>query len=272
MPTPKHVFPDDIRHLCKVRDMATKSRIHLDAPIMTVVLNDPDRRNALSTVLFDDLERCLDDAEKAIGEGTGHVLRIRGEGSAFCAGFDLDAMATEAALPSFLDRLGGVCRRLRRMAAVVVAEVHGPAVAGGCALVSACDLVLAGPDAKFGYPVHRLGISPAVSMPTLMPAVESGGAREMMLGGRLLDAATARRLGLVHHLFDDRESLSAGTDALVARLGAMDPVTLAATKSFLNDLDDTSRDDLFRKTLEASVRCGESEEASRMIAAVHERI
>jgi enoyl-CoA hydratase/carnithine racemase len=109
-------------------------------------------------------------------------------------------------------------------------------------------------------------------MPTLMPAVESGGAREMMLGGRLLDAPTARRLGLVHHLFDDRESLAAGTDALVARLGAMDPVTLAATKSFLNDLDDTSKDDLFRKTLEASVRCGESEEASRMIAAVHERI
>ncbi len=104
-----------------------------------------------------------------------------------------------------------------------------------------------------------------------MPAVESGGAREMMLGGRLRDAATARRLGLVHHLFDDREALSSGTDALVARLGAMDAVTLAATKSFLNELDATSKDDLFQKTLEASIRCGESEEASRMIAALHEQ-
>ena len=93
----------------------------------------------------------------------------------------------------------------------------------------------------------------------------------MMLGGRLLDAATARRLGLVHDLFEDREALTAGTDALVARLGAMDAVTLAATKSFLNELDGTSKDDLFRKTLEASVRCGESEEASRMIAAIHEQ-
>lgn len=251
--------------------MATKALLHIDAPIMSLVLNDPDRRNALSGSVFDDLERCLDDVEMAIDEGTGHVLRIRGEGPAFCAGFDLDAMATEAALPSFLDRLGGACRRLRRMAAVVVAEVHGPAVAGGCALVSACDLVLAGPDAKFGYPVHRLGISPAVSMPTLVPAVKSGGAREMMLGGRLLDAATARRLGLVHHLFEDREALTAGTDALVARLGAMDAVTLAATKSFLDELDGTSKDDLFRKTLEASVRCGESKEASRMIAAIHEQ-
>lgn len=251
--------------------MATKALLHIDAPIMSLVLNDPDRRNALSSSVFDDLERCLEEVEMAIGEGTGHVLRIRGEGSAFCAGFDLDAMATEAALPSFLDRLGGACRRLRRMAAVVVAEVHGPAVAGGCALVSACDIVLAGPDAKFGYPVHRLGISPAVSMPTLVPAVESGGAREMMLGGRLLDAATAKRLGLVHHLFDDRGSLATGADTLVARLGSMDSVTLAETKAYLNELDGTSSDDLFNRTLAASIRCGESEEAVRMIAAMHER-
>lgn len=252
--------------------MSSKAMVQFEAPIMTIVLNDPDRRNALSARVFDDLERCLDDVQDSIASGDGHVLRIRGEGSAFCAGFDLDAMATEGALPSFLERLGGICLRLRRTPAVVVAEVHGPAVAGGCALVSACDVVLAGPDATFGYPVHRLGISPAVSMPTLVPAVESGGAREMMLGGRILDAETARRLGLAHHLFDDREGLAAGADALVERLGAMDSVTLAATKSFLNDLDGTSTDDLFKKTLAASVRCGESEEAAGMIASVHKRI
>ena len=260
-----------IRSFPEVHDMAAKALLQFDPPIMTLVLNDPDRRNALSKRLFEDLEQCLDDVEATIDAGTGHVLRIRGEGPAFCAGFDLNAMATEGALPSFLKRLGGICRRLRSMAAVVVAEVHGPAVAGGCALVSACDVVLAGPDATFGYPVHRLGISPAVSMPTLVPAVESGGARKMMLGGRLLDAATAKRLGLVHHLFDDREALAAGTNGLITRLGAMDPVTLGATKAYLNELDETSNDDLFARTLEASVRCGESEEAIRMIAAMHDR-
>lgn len=252
--------------------MTDKATLGVDGPILTITLDDPDRRNALSNSVFDDLERCLDAVETATASRSCHVLRLRGEGPAFCAGFDLDAMATEGALPSFLERLGGICLRLRRTPAVVVAEVHGPAVAGGCALVSACDVVLAGPEATFGYPVHRLGISPAVSMPTLVPAVESGGAREMMLGGRLLDAETARRLGLVHHLFDDREGLAAGADALVERLGAMDSVTLAATKSFLNDLDGTSTDDLFKKTLAASVRCGESEEAAGMIASVHKRI
>ncbi len=249
--------------------MSDKAHLQSTPPIMTVTLNDPDRRNAMSHPLFDDLERCLDEAERSILAGTGHVLRIRGEGSAFCAGFDLDAMAHEGALPSFLERLGAVCVRLRSMTAVVVAEVHGPAVAGGCALVSACDIVLAGPEARFGYPVHRLGISPAVSMPTLIPAVESGGAREMMLGGRLLDATTARRLGLVHHLFEDREQLASGTEAILGRLAAMDSTTLGETKAFLNDLDRTSSEDLFGATLRASVRCGESSEAARMIAAVH---
>ena len=93
----------------------------------------------------------------------------------------------------------------------------------------------------------------------------------MMLGGRLLDAATAKRLGLVHHLFDDRGSLARGVDTLVARLGSMDSVTLAETKAYLDELDGTSSDDLFNRTLAASIRCGESEEAVRMIAAMHDR-
>lgn len=251
--------------------MTTKTSMEIAGPVATLVFDDPERRNALSRAVFDDLERCLDDVETAIESRSCHVLRIGGEGPAFCAGFDLRAMATEAALPSFLERLGAVCLRLRRLDAVVVAEVHGPAVAGGCAIVSACDIVLAGPDARFGYPVHRLGISPAVSMPTLVPLVESGGAREMMLGGGLLDAEAARRLGLVQRVFEDREALATGTTELVQRLGAMDPITLAATKRFLDELDRTDDDERFRRTLDASIACGRSEEATRMIAAVHER-
>lgn len=251
--------------------MTNMAGSRIEGPVSEILLNDPDRRNALSAPVFDDLERCLDDVEASVASGRSHVLRLRGAGTAFCAGFDLDAMANDGALPSFLDRLGSCCLRLRRLDAVVVAEVHGPAVAGGCAIVSACDLVLAGPDARFGYPVHRLGISPAVSMPTLVPAVESGGAREMMLGGRLIDAGTAHRLGLVHRLFDDREALARGTDELVGRLAAMDGPTLAETKRFLNRLDGTDDDERFRATLEASITRGRSDEAAKMIAAIHAR-
>ncbi len=251
--------------------------LHLEdhGPIATLTFADPDRRNALSAAMFEALEPAIDAVETATGSGGAdscRVLRLRGEGSAFCAGFDLDAMADDGLLPSFLERLGAFCRRLRRLDAVVVAEVHGPAVAGGCAIVSACDLVHAGPDARFGYPVHRLGISPAVSIPTLLPAIESGGARHLMLGGELIDAETAFRHGLAHAVHADRESLASGVETSCRRLAAMDAVTLRATKRFLNELDGTDRDAAFAATLSASVACGSSDEAHRMVAAAREAL
>lgn len=254
--------------------MTALCHLDLDGPVATIRFADPDRRNALSTAMFDALEPALDTVEAATKATDGveacRVLRLRGEGSAFCAGFDLDAMADDGMLPSFLERLGGVCRRLRRLDAVVVAEVHGPAVAGGCAIVSACDIVHAGPDARFGYPVHRLGISPAVSIPTLKPAVESGGARFLMLSGDLADAATARRLGLVHAVHESRDALADAVHTLCTRLGAMDAVTLRETKRFQNELDGTAADDAFAATLTASVDQGRSPEATAMIAAIRD--
>jgi methylglutaconyl-CoA hydratase len=253
--------------------MTEPIRCTLDGPLATITFDDPDRRNALSTRMFDAIEPALDAVEEAASGSAGcQVLRLRGEGSAFCAGFDLDAMADEGMLPSFLTRLGAMCRRLRHLDAIVVAEVQGPAIAGGCAIVSACDIVHAGPDARFGYPVHRMGISPAVSMPTLMPAVESGGSRHLMLGGELIDAATACRMGLAHALHADRESLSSAVDALCERLSSMDAETIRATKRFLNELDGTDRVGAFAATLAASVERGGSDEAVRLISATRDAL
>lgn len=241
--------------------------IHIDAPIATIVLNDPDRRNAMSHDLFDDLERCLDQADSASDSESCHVLRIRGEGPAFCAGFDLGAMA-EGALPSFLERLGAICRRLRHLDAVVVAEVHGPALAGGCALVSACDIVHAGPEAAFGYPVHRLGISPAVSLATLVPGTSSGAARALTLSGDFLDADAAVGIGLAAAAHADRGALEQAVSTLCDRLGAMDPATLRATKRFQNELDGTDDPEVFARSLAASLATAGSAEFRTRIDAV----
>ena len=213
-------------------DTSARVVIRFDASIATIVLNDPDRRNAMSHGLFDDLEHCLAEAERATDSKSCHVLRIRGEGPAFCAGFDLDAMA-DGALPSFLERLGAICRRLRHLDAVVVAEVHGPALAGGCALVSACDIVHAGPDAAFGYPVHRLGISPAVSLATLVPGTSPGAARALTLSGEFLDADAAVEVGLAAAAHPDRGALEEAEVrnlAFSARL-----ITLEIGMRFLTD-------------------------------------
>ncbi|MDE0889289.1 MAG: enoyl-CoA hydratase/isomerase family protein [Phycisphaerales bacterium] len=245
--------------------------LQFDAPTMTIVLNDPDRRNALSHDVFDDFEQCLDDVDTAIDSESCHVLRIRGEGPAFCAGFDLGAMA-DGALPSFLERLGAICRRLRHLDAIVVAEVHGPALAGGCALVSACDIVHAGPDAAFGYPVHRLGISPAVSLATLVPGTSPGAARALTLSGESLDADAAVGIGLAAAAHSDRSALSDAVTTLCDRLGAMDAATLRATKRFQNELDGTIDAEVFARSLAASLATADSEEfRARIEAVMHSR-
>ncbi|NCF40504.1 MAG: hypothetical protein GWP75_10355 [Planctomycetia bacterium] len=248
-------------------DTSARVVIRFDAPIATIVLNDPDRRNAMSHDLFDDLERCLDQVDSATDSESCHVLRIRGEGPAFCAGFDLDAMA-DGALPSFLERLGAICRRLRHLGAVVVAEVHGPALAGGCALVSACDIVHAGPDAAFGYPVHRLGISPAVSLATLVPGTSPGAARALTLSGEFLDAETAVEIGLAAVAHADRGTLEDAVATLCDRLAAMDATTLRATKRFQNELDGTIDTRVFARSLAASLATADSAEFQTRIDAV----
>lgn len=237
--------------------MSEPVSIDIDAGVATVVLADPERRNALSSVMFDGLESALTAIES---DASILVARMRAEGSAFCAGFDLPAMAEDRMLPEFLRRLGGLCRRIRGLDAIVVMEVQGPAVAGGCALVSAGDLVHACPGATFGYPVHRLGISPAVSLPTLMGGAGHGPARRLALSGQLLDAEAARRLGLVHSIQPDRGTLADAVEDRCRRLAGFDPNCVRATKRYLNELDLTDRSDRFEATLEASVETGRSEE------------
>ena len=211
---------------------------------MAITLADAQRRNALGAAMFDALEGALSEACSRAGSGESHVLLLRAEGSAFCAGFDLASCVSDAAtLESFIRRLSGVIVALRSMPAVVVAQVQGAALAGGCAMLTGCDIVWAAERATFGYPVHRIGISPAVSLPTLVPALGAGSARELALLGEPVSAARAHQLGLVHRLHADPDALAAATDALAASLAAKGPVALRETKRWLSRLDGTDTAD-----------------------------
>src|SRR5262245_17570685 len=119
--------------------MTASSLIHIkiDPPLATISLNDPAKRNALSLPLFDALESAVASVAR---DSAIHVVLLRGEGPVFCAGFDLAAAVSDPTLmPAFIHRLSALNRSLRRMPQVVVAAVQGAAVAGGCAILSACD-------------------------------------------------------------------------------------------------------------------------------------
>lgn len=209
--------------------------------MFTITLNNPAMRNALSTAMFDDLEDAIERAKGSVHRDETLVVILRGSGKAFCSGFDLaECVNDNTMLEQFVRRLGAICIALRTMPAIVIAQVEGPALAGGCAIVAVCDIVCASDSASFGYPVHRIGISPAVSLPTLMATVGFGGARHLALSGEIIDAQRAKTLGLVQFVECDESALAVRVAALVEALLLKGPQALRATKMWLNQIDGTS--------------------------------
>ena len=227
--------------------------------IATITLNDPDRRNAISIALFDGLDQALRDVA---ARNDIHVLLLRGAGKAFCSGFEIGAAVEDPSLmKQYIDRLSATIRTLRRLPQVVVAAVHGAAIAGGCAMVSACDIVIASATTKFGYPVHKLGVSPAVNITTLQQAIGSGAARSLLMSGELIDGTTAHRKGLVHHLVAEDEAVLAKAISMCQQLTEQSPQALRVTKHWLNELDGSLDDDLFDGPRDGSAEITTSDEA-----------
>ena len=241
--------------------------------VATITLNDPDRRNALGDVMFTALENALADIQKHCASNSfggqeisfhlcaTRVVVLCANGPSFCAGFDLRAVANDASvsqpvLSSYLHRLHRCVEIISQLPAITIAAVSGAALAGGCALVSACDFVIATPDAKFGYPTHAIGLSPAISGPTLSSRMGLGAAREMLLGGQLISGARAFELGFASHLaaasmtcdnpphqvpaHNHTSALALETSNLKNILLAKGPLALFTTKRWLQQLDPLS--------------------------------
>jgi enoyl-CoA hydratase/carnithine racemase len=243
-------------------------RFDLDDHVATITLNDPARRNAMTVAMFDGLDEALGRSRE--DESVRAVL-LQGEGSVFCAGFDLGAAADDPALlATYIERLSHLVRTLRRQPAPVVAAVQGAAIAGGCAACSACDFVVASRTARFGYPVHPIGVSPALTIPTLQQKLAPGGARAVLMGGELLDAPRAHRLGLVSRLSESDETVRPDAMTLARDLAAKPPHALRVTKAWLNELDGSTEDGPFDGPRDASARSAIEDESVALLRAFWE--
>lgn len=209
----------------------------------------------------------LDDAVRNLGRNEAiHVVLLAGQGPAFCAGFDLAAAhQTPDLLGEFILRLSALNRSIRRLPQVVVAAVHGAAIAGGCAILSACDFVVADPDARFGYPVHRIGVSPAVTIPLLAAGIGQGPARSLLMSGEIFDGVMAHRIGLVSHLTSKGETALQAAQQLALDLAKKGPHALAATKRWLNVLDASLDDAMFDDPARASAKQTASQETLQLL-------
>ena len=224
---------------------------------------DPERRNALSVPM---LESFLKRLEEVACDSRVTIVRLEGAGSAFCSGIDLEAGREDPAmLVRLLELLSQAMRSIRGMPQVVVAQVQGAAIAGGCALLSACDFTCGEPGTRVGYPVTRVGLSAAVSVPTLLGSVGPAAARSLLLEGSVIDGAEARRLNLLTHLASSLDGLPGLVDELCADLATKAPIAMSKTKAWLNELDESIQESRHQSALEYSLHSAQTDEAALML-------
>lgn len=209
----------------------------LRSRVALLTINRPDRRNALSRTLITALTQAV---ERARDDSEARCVILTGAGAAFCAGMDL-AELQESIAPSTPDsspvwddayQLGQLYELLYTLPKPTIAAVNGAAVAGGAGLVTVCDLAVAVPTAKFGYPEVRRGLVAAMVLPHLMRHVGERTARYLLLTGDLIDGNEAARQGLINAVVPPERLLDQAF-AWARSLIEGGPQALALTKSLL---------------------------------------
>ena len=211
--------------------------VRREGPVTVLTLNDPERANPLSVPVVQALQREL---EAAAADPAVRAVVLTGAGRHFSAGADLavlEALAAggdEAAAREDTGRLWRLFEALLDHPKLTVAAVHGAAVAGGCGLATACDLVVAERSARFGYTEVRIGFVAALVLTFLVRRVPGHVARRLLLDPELVDGAEAVRIGLADRLVEDGEAVREAVRwaAAVCRKGS--PSAITATKRLLN--------------------------------------
>lgn len=203
-------------------------------PAAVITLDRPEKRNALSRALIAQL---TDAFLRASDDPAARCVILTGNGPAFCAGMDLDELRSTLGPDSDkvwddAARLSALYQLIYTLSKPTIAAVNGAAVAGGAGLVTACDLAVSVPDAKFGYPEVRRGLVAAMVMPHLLRHVGERTARWLLLTGELIDGLAALRVGLVNQI-SSAEKLHETADEWARSLAQGGPKALATTKELL---------------------------------------
>jgi methylglutaconyl-CoA hydratase len=219
-----------------------------------ITLNRPDKRNAVSFALVGELLAALDEIERSPAQ----VVIITGAGKAFCAGMDLDEL--KSLLGKTHDenlkdsaRMAQLFRRIYDFPLPTIAAVNGAAIAGGTGIATMCDFTLAVPEAKFGYTEVRIGFVPAIVSSILVWQVGHKIARDLLLTGRLFDAAEAHRYGLVNEVVAS-DQLMARARELAGQIAENSPTSVRMTKQLINSFLSRQLDEQFAAAIEENAR------------------
>jgi enoyl-CoA hydratase/carnithine racemase len=198
--------------------------------IASITLNRPDKRNAMNTAVLDGLRARFDELEE---NRDVRVIVVRGAGTAFCSGMDLNELSRRQAEVDPETGVTAVLQRIERSRHPTIAMVHGDAFAGGCELALHCDLRVAAEAARFAMPLARLGI--VVPFPLgqkLIEIVGPAAAREILLTARPFDARRAFEIGMVHRVVAVAE-VEAATYEMARAIAGNAPLSLAGMKAMI---------------------------------------
>lgn len=233
-----------------------------------IILNRPEKRNALSSELVAELKWAFEqmDADPQV-----KVIVLKAEGKVFCAGADLAYIQTlqRNTFEENLDdshHLKSLFHQIYQLSKIVIAQVQGHAIAGGCGLASVCDLIFAVPEAKFGYTEVKIGFIPAIVMVFLLRKIGEGRAKELLLSGNLIEATTAREYGLVNFIVEP-DQLDQEVRQYAERMcNENSGQSLMMTKQLIAHVQDLSLERALDTAADANAHARATEDCKRGIA------
>ena len=247
--------------------MADQVLYSVDGAVARITLNRPEKRNALNDAVIAGIK---DGLKKAASDERVRAIVIAGAGKDFCSGADLSALqkiagASVAENSEDARTLLELFLLIRQVPAPVIAVVTGRALAGGCGLASACDLVLASSSARLGYPEVKIGFVPAMVMAILRRNVSEKRAFELITRGEEISAQQAKEMGLVNQVFSD-ETFAADVDAYVKRFEELSKTAIALTKGLLYQIDGLAFPEALETGADVNVIARMSEDCQKGIA------
>lgn len=235
--------------------------------IARITLNRPDKRNALSDAVIDGLKKALRDADR---DENVRVVILSGAGADFCSGADLSALQkiSSASVSENLADARSLMELfvlIREVRVPVIAAVRGRALAGGCGLALACDMVLAESSARFGFPEVKLGFVPAMVMAILRRNVSEKKAFELIALGGEISAQEAASIGLINRAFEPTD-FELQVQSLAERLAKLSPSALSLSKNLLYKTDGLSFTEALESGVDVNVIARMSEDCKKGIA------
>lgn len=239
----------------------------VDGAVARVTLDRPEKRNALNDAVIAGIKEGL---KQAAADEQVRAVVISGAGKDFCSGADLSALqkiASASVSENSEDArsLLELFLLIRQVPIPVIAAVTGKALAGGCGLASACDIVLASASARFGYPEVKIGFVPAMVMAILRRNVSEKRAFELLTRGGEIGAEQAKQMGLVNQVFAD-ETFTSDVDVYVNRFAELSKSAVALTKGLLYQIDGLSFPEALETGADVNVIARMSEDCQKGIA------